>query len=55
MKDKHPAKVKLARKLILPIEIKYKVPLFLSMAWQSRKAQRAQAVIERERLQKKGA
>lgn len=52
MKDKHPAKVKLARKLILPIEIKFHVSLFNSYGWNQRKLKIEQEVRDREAKQK---
>ena len=52
MKDKHPAKVKLARQIITPDETKSRVSIFSSKAWEERKAERAAQVIEREKAAK---
>lgn len=49
MKDKHPQKLKLARSLMTADEIKAKVPVFNSKAWNERKEEIKRRVLEDEK------
>jgi hypothetical protein len=52
MKDKHPAKLKLARSLMTQDEIKAKVSPFNSKAWNERKEEIKKRVLEDQRRKK---
>lgn len=52
MKDKHPAKLKLARKMMTQAEIKAGISPFNSKAWNDRKEARAAEVIRRNEKSK---
>lgn len=53
--NSHTAKVKLARKLLSPDELKAKVPLFQSKEWMKRREARGKKLLKTGKQNKKDA